>query len=102
MTLHDICQEVAEVEEGLIYGQISFNYDNLMSAMKPGHPADLLDDIIQEVGWDALEGKPVELSRVKDWVKALKRFKVAFKVKELSLPIKHATEYIKEQESLLR
>ena len=99
MTLHDICQEVAEIEMGLLYGEINFEFDTLMCAMKPGHPGELLDDVLSEVGWDAMEGKPVELERVREWVKDLKSFKAAFKVKELSVPIKHAQEYIKEQES---
>ena len=99
MTLYDICQEVAEIEEGLLYGKIQFEYDNLMCAMKPGHPGDLLDDVLSEIGWDAFEGKPVELERVKEWVKDLKSFKSAFKIKELSKPIKHAQEYIREQEN---
>lgn len=99
MTLYDICQEVAKIEEGLIYGEISFEYDKLMCVMKPGHPAELLDNVLSEVGWDAFEGKPVELDRVKEWAKDLKSFKSAFKIKELSAPIKHAQAYIKEQEN---
>ena len=98
MTLKEICTEVAEIEEGLMYGEIQFSYDNLMSAMKPGHPADLLDDVLSMIGWDVFEGKPIELDRVKEWSKALKSFKAAFKVKELSAPIKHVAEYIKQEE----
>ena len=97
MTLYDICQEIAEIEEGLMYGQINFAYDNLMSAMKPGHPADILDDILSEIGWDVFEGKEVPLARVEETCKALKRFRTTFKVKELASPIKHLTEYIKAQ-----
>ena len=75
MTLYEICQEIAEVEEKLEYGKITFSYDNLMSAMKPGHPADLLDDVLSEIGWDVFSDKPVELERVKTWIKELKAFK---------------------------
>ena len=50
MTLYDICTEIAEIEDGLYYGDIDFSYDNLMSAMKPGHPADILDDILSLIG----------------------------------------------------
>ncbi len=99
MTLYDICKEVGEIEEKLLYGEITFEYDNLMCAMKSGHPGELLDDVLSEIGWDVFAGKPVELMRVKEWVKDLKRFKSAFKIKELSLPIKHAQEYIKENEN---
>ncbi len=95
MTLHDICSEIAQIEEGLMYGDISFTYGKLMSAMKPGHPADLLDDVLSMIGWDVFAGKDVELSRVEEWLEALKDFKKAFKIKELSKPIKHVEEYIK-------
>ena len=66
--------------------------------MKPGHPADLLDDVLSMIGWDVFAGRPVELDRIKEWAKALKAFKAEFKIKELAAPIKHVTEYIKEQE----
>ena len=100
MTLLDICNEIGQIEEGLSCGRISFTYDNLMCAMKPGHPAELLDNVLAQIGWDVFDGKPVELDRVKEWLKDLKGFKTAFKVKELSKSIKHVQEYIKEQESL--
>ena len=99
MTLEEICHEVADIIEGLFCGEISFNYDNLMSAMKPGHPGDLLDDVLGEIGWDVFAGKDVELDRVKEWIKDLKRFKSAFKIKELAAPIKHAQNYVKEHET---
>ena len=35
MELQTICNEVLAVEEGLMYGTIPFEYDNLMSALKP-------------------------------------------------------------------
>ena len=98
MTLQEICSEIARIEEGLAYGEIQFSYDNLMCAMKPGHPADLLDDVLSMIGWDVFAGKAVELDRIKEWAKALKAFKADFKIKELNTPIKHVTEYIKEQE----
>jgi len=42
MTLYDICMKIAHIENGLADGSISFTYDHLMAAMKPGHPADIL------------------------------------------------------------
>ncbi len=99
MTLQDICQEIAAIEEGMLYGKIPFTVDNLMCAMKPGHPAYLLDDILSELSWDAMEGKEVAPERVKAWVKELKSFRRAFKVKELAAPIRHAEEYLRSQET---
>ena len=98
MTLYDICHEVSEIEEKLAYGEIQFSYDALMSALKPGHPADILDDILSLIGWDVFSGKEVELERVKEWVEELKSFKEDFKVKELKSAISHTEKYIKEQE----
>lgn len=99
MTLNEICTEVAQIEEGLMYGDISFSYDRLMSAMKPGHPADLLDDVLSMIGWDVFAGKEVDVSRVEEWLKALKDFKKTFKIKELAKPIKHTEEYIRDNKT---
>ena len=99
MTLNDICAEIAELEQRMFAGEIDFSYDNLMSAMKPGHPAELLDDVLSEIVWDVFANKPVSADRVITWIKHLKSFKRAFKVKELSAPIKHAEQYLKEQEA---
>ena len=99
MTLNEICSEIAELEQKMLWGEIEFSYDNLMSAMKPGHPAELLDEVLSEIGWDVFSNKPVSADRVSTWIKHLKSFKRAFKVKELSAPIKHAEQYLKEQEA---
>lgn len=98
MTLYDICQEVAIVEQQLMEGDIEFAFDPLMSAMKPGHPADLLDEVLSKIGWDVFAGKDVSLDRVKEWHKELKQFKSTFKIKALDRPIKHVKAYIEKQE----
>ena len=97
MTLKQICTEVAEIEESLAHGMIEVSYDNLMSAMKPGAPADLLDDILSMVGWDVFAGKEIETARVKEWKEALEGFKNDFQVEELAEPIKHITEYLERK-----
>ena len=66
--------------------------------MKPGHPADLLDDVLSMIGWDVYSGKDIEMERVKEWLEALKSFKEEFEIKELSKPIQHLEKYIKEHE----
>ena len=58
MTLYNICKMIAEVEEGLMYGEISFEYSKLMCALKPGHPAEILDEILSIIGWDVFAGLP--------------------------------------------
>lgn len=81
-----------------MYGKISFTYPKLMSVLKPGHPADLLDGVLSMVGWDVFEGKEIELSRVEEWLEALKSFKDDFEIEELSGPIEHIEEYIKNSQ----
>lgn len=94
MNLNDICQEILAVEEGLDCGTIAFTCDNLASAMKCGHPVEILDNIIAEIFWDMQAGKEPEKEKVESVLKGLKRFKRSFKVKELSKPIKDMEEYL--------
>lgn len=94
MNLNDICQEILAVEEGLDCGTITFSYDNLASAMKCGHPVEILDDIIAEIFWDIQAGKEPEKSKLENVLKGLKRFKRSFKVKELGKPIKDLEAYL--------
>ena len=98
MELLDICYEIVDIYEGLAYNEIPFTYDNLMSAMKPGHPADILDDILSSISDDVMLRKPIERERIEEVLERLKEFKKCFKVKELSKPIKHLTEYLKENQ----
>lgn len=56
-SLYDICEMVIDVEEGLMTGEVSIVYDNLMSAMRPGHPMEILDSILAEIFWDVQAGK---------------------------------------------
>lgn len=93
-TLYDICQMISDVEEALAYNQISFSYDNLMCAMKPGHPADILDDILSIIGWEVLERKTPEKEKVKKVYELLKDFQESFKIKELTKAINALEEYL--------
>ena len=94
MTLRDIIEEVMDIEEGLMYGTISFKYDKLMSAMKPGHPMIILDNIIAQIFWDVRVGREPELDKVKDVISDMKDFKKCFEVDELERVIKHLEEYV--------
>lgn len=94
MNLNDICQEILTIEEGLDYGTIEFTYDKLASAMKCGHPVEILDNIIAEIFWDIQAGKEPEKDKLENVLKGLKRFKRSFKVKELGKPIKNMEAYL--------
>lgn len=98
MSLSEIFQALLAIEEGLDYGTIEFTYDNLSSAMKCGHPVEILDDIMAEVFWEVQAGKEPDRAKVENLLKGLKRFKRSFKVKELSKPIMDLGTYLAEIE----
>lgn len=98
MTLHDICMEIAEVERKLDYGEIPFSYDNLMCAMKPGHPVEILDDILATIFYDVCANKTPDLKKVKKTLSGLEKFQRTFKV-DLKKQIKKLKDYIKESEN---
>lgn len=94
MTLYNICKMIANVEEGLLYGSIRYSYDNLMCTLKPGHPADILDEILSIIGWDVFAGKTPEDEKVKQMLEELKSFKEALGIKQLQKPISALEEYL--------
>jgi hypothetical protein len=94
--LYNICKEIAQIEEKLMYGEIEFSYDNLMSAMKCGHPAEILDDALSIIGWDVFAGKEPPIEKIEETLKGLKRFQKTFKV-DMKEIIKNLQEYIDEQ-----
>ncbi len=92
--LEKICEDVIDIEEGLMYGAIAFRYDNLMSAMKPGHPMEILDGILANIYFTVLSGKEPPMEKLETTLKDFKGFKKAFEVKEMSKPIKALSDYI--------
>ncbi len=90
--LDRICDSVISIEEGLMYGTISFFYDNMMCAMKPGHPMEILDDILSNIFFDVKAGKLPEQSKIEYVLSELKEFKTGFEVEELSPIIEELEE----------
>ena len=99
MNLNEICTNILEVEKALLEGRIQFTFDNLACAMKYDHPGWELDDILAEIFFDVRAGKVPARENVENVLKGLKRFKRAFKVKELGKPIKDLTQYLAETET---
>lgn len=95
-SLFEICEDVINIEEGLMYETISFSYDNLMSAMKPGHPMDILDSMLTTIFFDVQAGKEPPREKIEETIKDFKSFKKAFKVKEMDQPIKDLTNYLNQ------
>ncbi len=93
--LEAICEEVVDIEEGLMYGSILFRYDNLMSAMKPGHPMEILDSLLANIYFTVMSGKEPPMGKMEETLKNFRGFKTTFAVKEMNKPIKELSEYIK-------
>lgn len=98
MTLYEICMEIAEIERKLDYGEITFRYDNLMCAIKPGHPVEILDDVLATIFYDACAGKTPEIKKIKKTISGLEEFQRTFEV-DLKKQIKDLKQYIKEMET---
>lgn len=94
-TLEKICEEVVDIEEGLMFGTIMFRYDNLMSAMKPGHPMEILDSILANIYFTVMGGKEPPMEKMEETLKNFRGFKSAFAVKEMNKPIRELSDYIK-------
>ena len=92
--LEAICEEIVDIEEGLMYGSILFRYDNLMSAMKPGHPMEILDSLLANIYFTVTAGKEPSMDKLEETLKNFKGFKSAFAVKEMSKPIIELSDYI--------
>ena len=96
MNLKEICTEILEIGECLEYGTISFTYDKLASAMKMGHPCEFLMEALDEIFIKVRDGITPEKGEVDALLKALKRIKRNFKIKELGKPIKDLTSYLEQ------
>ena len=94
-TLEKICEEVVDIEEGLMFGTIMFRYDNLMSAMKPGHPMEILDSLLANIYFTVMGGKEPPMEKMEETLKNFRGFKSAFAVKEMNKPIRELSDYIK-------
>ena len=97
--LIDICGEFVDVEEGLMEGTISFEFDRLRSAMGASHPAEVLNSILEEVYMEAVIGKEPPLKKVEKMMRDLKSFKEAFDVAEIEEPLKDLAEYLKARKT---
>ena len=102
MELQEICDEVLSIEEGLMYGTIPFAYDNLMSALKPGHPMEILDDMLSEIFWDVQAGKEPAMESLKTTLDNFKQFRKVLKVNAMNAPIRDLTAYIRGKEAALK
>ena len=96
--LKEICFELMEIEENLMYGVIDFKFDRLMAAMKTEHPAMIMDSLMVPVFIPAINDIPVGIDLVKKMYTDLTNFAGEFGVKEMKKPLKSLKDYIIEQD----
>lgn len=87
-TAQEICDRLSQIIDGMWRGTVIFTVDKLSSAMKCGHPADILDEMVGSAYMDTAFGDSPDRQHLNTLLKDLKRFKRSFKVKELAEPIK--------------
>ena len=95
--LDRICRNLADVEMGLMEGTIDFTYGKLMSAMKPGHPCEIMDGILSDIYYPAMMGQEPPMEVIEKTSKSLHEFGKAFNIKEIKAPLKELDDYIKER-----
>ncbi len=97
--LDRICSDLAGVEMGLMEGTIDFSYDNLLSAMKPGHPCEIMDGILANIYYPAIRGIEPPMETMEQTLNDLTSFAEGFKIKEMEQPLKALSEYIEARKS---
>ena len=88
MKLEKICEDIAEVVQDLMYGDISVSYK-----------ADILDDILSIIGYDVAEGIEPSLDSVRETLAKLIDFQDTYDV-DLISPINDLEKYIAEKKWL--
>lgn len=95
MHLLPVFQEISSIADGMTTGRISFSVDKVSSAMKCGHPGDMLSEMVGYFLFSFTPEDEIPADQLEIFLKDLKRFKRSFKVKELSGPIKTLEEHLK-------
>ena len=100
--LLDILTQFGQICGGVMFGEIpfTFNGDALMCALKPGHPGDIMDDVVSMV-YDKVHDDPIEsLPTVKEGLESFQAIEKVFGIPGMEEPIKALTAYVKEVESI--
>ena len=92
--LDQICSDLAGVEIGLMNGEIDFSFDNLMSAMKPGHPCEIMDKLLSPIYYPVISGKEPSMETMEIASDNLKGFMNTFKIKEMKKPLQELADYV--------
>ena len=96
MDLYDICQKIANIEEGMFNGSIEFSCDDRLMFVLKIHPAEALDAILSPVGFPVFAGQDVSIEDVEEMKEDLIGFMEDLEVTELEEVINDLETYIKE------
>ena len=96
--LTSIVYSIVFTEEELFTGTIGFRYDNLMMALKPGHPGEILDGILSPIFWDVERGIMPSMDAIRKFAEELDDFSSDFDVKELEVPLERLKQWVADNE----
>ena len=82
-TIKEICAELTGIEMGLMKGTVGFRGEPSAAAPKPGHPVDVLDDLLNPIIYEIRHGKTPESGTVATTLGKLKGFREAYGVEDL-------------------
>ena len=97
--LSQICSDLAGVEMGLMNGEINFSYPRLMSAMKAGHPCEIMDGILSKIYYPAISGKEPPMETMEETLNELQSFGETFNIEEMNDPLRRLAEYIEARKN---
>ena len=97
--LDQIVSDLAGIEMDLMNGEIDFSYDKLMSAMKPGHPCEIMDGILGKIYYPTIQGKEPPMDTMKKTLKELQEFAETFCIEEMEKPLQELADYITSRKS---
>lgn len=95
--LNEVIRVVVDIAKKLFSGRIKFRYDNMMCAMKPGHPGEILEEILSEIYWDVIAGRVPPVEKVRNVRDNLIAFKKDFQVRGLKKAIDILNAYTGER-----
>lgn len=85
MTLEEICARLLEIKNGLAYGAIPFATNQEMNMHGSAHPADELDELIEDVQYLIMRNqqKGIRKDHMESMLEDLQKFQNRFQVAEM-------------------
>ena len=93
-TIKEICAELTGIEMGLMKGTVGFRGEPSTAAPKPGHPVDVLDDLLNPIIYEIRHGKTPESGTVATTLGKLKGFREAYGVEAMDGPLSDLSSWL--------